>query len=64
VSSLGSIEANAQALARYASLCQDAGWCRSSSPKCWQTIQVDDGNDLQAIDAALAAASADTRGRR
>ncbi|MDQ6639801.1 MAG: transketolase [Pseudomonadota bacterium] len=26
----------------------------------WQTISVDDGNDLQAIDAALAAASAET----
>jgi fructose-bisphosphate aldolase class I len=32
--SRGAIAANAEALARYAALCQEANWCPSSSPKC------------------------------
>ena len=34
IPSRGCIEANAQALARYAALCQEADWFLSSSRKC------------------------------
>ena len=34
IPSRGCLEANAHALARYAALCQEAGWFPSSSPRC------------------------------